>query len=339
MTAVTPINKAATKPAPKMGVRRGKISVPRRLAVYGPPGVGKTTLVGDVPGVVVFDLEGGTESIDLPRFYFRDEKMGYIPRDLEEFRAGLRWLLTEPHDYKAIGLDTMDKLEELILRFICKRDQVDNVEGYGFGKGWVAFVDEFRTVLQQLDLLRERRGMHVIGLVHAKIVKHSDPAGGDWDRWTMKLHDKVVGLFIEWCHEIGFVHFVDKTTKASKWAKAKGLSKGERIIEFDRSATWDAKTRLALPPTVKVGIESPWAPIQDAIDRVDVGADELVRLIGEELARIGDDELRPKVEESITKAAGNVSTLSKYLHGLRRRDAVEPSAAAPTSTDVLGGGA
>ncbi|MFZ4594887.1 MAG: AAA family ATPase, partial [Verrucomicrobiaceae bacterium] len=41
-------------------LRRGRVTRPQKSAIYGPEGVGKTTLASQAPNPVFLDTEGGT---------------------------------------------------------------------------------------------------------------------------------------------------------------------------------------------------------------------------------------------------------------------------------------
>ena len=51
-----------------MAIRRGRIPRPQKVVIYGPEGVGKSTLAGRLPEPVFLDTEGGTHHLDVARF-------------------------------------------------------------------------------------------------------------------------------------------------------------------------------------------------------------------------------------------------------------------------------
>ena len=50
-----------------LAIRRGKITRPQKVVIYGPEGVGKSTLAGQTPEPVFLDTEGGTHHLDVAR--------------------------------------------------------------------------------------------------------------------------------------------------------------------------------------------------------------------------------------------------------------------------------
>src|SRR5205085_522185 len=75
---------ATGKPLPKGSrfghPKAGRIRNSRRMGVIGPKGVGKTGVIVNAPGLYLFDIEDGANSYDVPRYMFRDDKLGHVPR-------------------------------------------------------------------------------------------------------------------------------------------------------------------------------------------------------------------------------------------------------------------
>ena len=53
---------------PPLAIRRGNITRPQKAAIYGPAGVGKSTLASRSPETVFIDTERGTYHPDVARF-------------------------------------------------------------------------------------------------------------------------------------------------------------------------------------------------------------------------------------------------------------------------------
>ena len=50
-----------------MQITRGKILTGLRFCLYGSEGIGKSTFVSQIPGVVFIDTEGSTNNMDVQR--------------------------------------------------------------------------------------------------------------------------------------------------------------------------------------------------------------------------------------------------------------------------------
>ena len=53
---------------PPLAIRRGNITRPQKAVIYGPEGVGKSTLASRFPEPVFIDTERGTYDPDVARF-------------------------------------------------------------------------------------------------------------------------------------------------------------------------------------------------------------------------------------------------------------------------------
>ena len=51
-----------------MQITRGKIQSGTKLCLYGSEGIGKSTFVSQIPGVVFIDTEGSTNNMDVQRY-------------------------------------------------------------------------------------------------------------------------------------------------------------------------------------------------------------------------------------------------------------------------------
>lgn len=232
-------------------VKRGVIARPQKVVIYGPEGVGKTTLASQCPSPVFIDTEGGTCHLDVPRIE---------AKSWEDIANVIEALKTEKHDYKTVILDTVDWTELRLIEWMLanvlteKKQRAASIEDYGFGKGYNILKEHFGKFLMRLtDLVSA--GMNVVMLGHSQLRKIDLPESGEaYDHYELKLSKGTAQLTKEWSDALLFLTFVTRVVDG------KGKGGKERIILCNRSATHDAKNRHGLQDKVEMKIES-LAPI------------------------------------------------------------------------------
>ncbi len=256
----TPATPKAAPLAPFLKVTNTRKTVPLALVVYGVEGLGKSTLGACAPDPVFLPFEDGLSEIDTQALE--------IPRTFEETEASIASLMTTRHDFRTLVVDTLDGLEPLLHAAVCdagdeKGKKHKSIEAFGYGKGYTRALDWWRRFLRQLDGLREKRGMNVILLSHAKIKNFKNPEGDDYDRYTMKLHDAAAGLVRDWSQATLFAKLQTFTREVDEGkAKSKGVSDGKRVLCTQREAAWDAKNRFGLPPQLPLDWDELYAAIR-----------------------------------------------------------------------------
>jgi hypothetical protein len=159
-------------------VLSGRQDAAQRVVLYGPGGIGKSTLASLAPGNVFVDLEGGTREMDVPRI-----------EGIESF-ADLRAALQSDvfDEAQTITLDTATRAQELAEGYMLetipneKGKHVSSIEGYGFSRGFTHLYDTFLLLLADLDR-QVRAGRHVILIAHDCIADVPNPAGEDFIRY------------------------------------------------------------------------------------------------------------------------------------------------------------
>lgn len=316
-----------------------RLGLPPRVLIYGPPGVGKTTLVSSANALFA-DIEGGSGQLEVARYPFNPGELDeFKPRSYDQLCDAVENLIAHRcYGYSAFALDTGDSLESLIHKHMCTKYKVDSVEkvGGGYGKGYRAAIEELRYFQSRLDALRAT-GIMILIVCHAQAITFKNPEGEDFDRWTLKVHASkdvsFASALIEWCEIVGFLHFEGGSKKldgdTSREERARGWSTNRRLLELAREAAWDAKWRLITPMPTQIEIQgvNPWAPLADAITRERTlgNGPSIADLIRTELNRIGSDSfmtaagtpvIRQQLIESIDKGAYDADTLNRIHAGL-----------------------
>ena len=215
---------------------------PQRVVIYGPEGIGKTTLASKFDDPVFIDTENGSGHLDVKRID--------LPKNWVTLLETVKEVSMTGGLCKTLVLDTADWAESLCIESVCKKYNQPSIEAFGYGKGYVYVMEEWQRLLKALDAVIDS-GVTVVITAHAKMRKFEQPdALGAYDRWEMKLSRQVAPLLKEWCDCLLFLNYKTTViTDASGKAKAQG---GKRWIYATHNPCWDAKNRLGLPDDMEL---------------------------------------------------------------------------------------
>jgi hypothetical protein len=245
-----------------LNIIEGKEKRPLKIVIYGPEGIGKSTFASQFPDPLFIDTEGGTSNLDIRRIKCN--------KSWNELIAIVKEILANPSICKTVVLDTADWSEFLCINAVCEKYRKNNIEDFGFGKGYVYLLDEYSKLLILLDQLIEV-GINVVITAHAKPRKFELPEEqGAFDRYEMKLTRQVAPLIKEWCDALFFVNYkIYVVTTENNSKKAQG---GKRVLYTTHNPTYDAKNRFNLPEELELNYTS----IQHLFETQEVAKTKLI---------------------------------------------------------------
>ena len=216
-----------------MAFNLASISKTRRLrapkiVIAGPGKIGKTTFAASAPGAVGILTEDGADAVDAQAFP--------LASSLQDVYGAIGTLLKEEHDFQSVFVDSLDWLEPLVIQYVCEQNKWPSIEAPGYGKGWLAAAEEWRTLLQGLEELRQRRNMAVILIAHDKIKRFESPLHDGYDQYTLKLNERAAALVMEWADVIGWANYRIVTTQSDAGygqKETKARTTGDRILHVE----------------------------------------------------------------------------------------------------------
>lgn len=236
-------------------ISKGKQAAPVRAVIYGCEGIGKSTLAAQLPDPLFFDLESGTNELDVKRIE--------TATSWRMFMDELDWLYANPEVCKTVVIDTADRAQELAEASLLQQYGTDSIEkvGGGYGKGYTALLEMWRKdLIDRLDKLTAR-GLNVVMLAHAVMRKMENPDDPPYDRWELNLQKKLAPVVRAWADLLLFCNWEVFVVEENGKARAKGAAK--RVMYSQHRPTFDAKNRYGLPE--RMAME--YSPLADVFER------------------------------------------------------------------------
>ncbi|MBN6886217.1 energy-coupling factor transporter ATP-binding protein EcfA2 [Cytobacillus horneckiae] len=231
-----------------MEVISGKIDKAKKVVLYGPEGIGKSSLASQFPSPIFIDTEGSTTELIVDRLK--------KPSSWTELNQQVDWVKNQAGKYKTLVIDTVDWAERLTIEFVTSRSNKQSITNFGYGEGFIQLEEEFGKFLNRLSDLVEI-GINVVLTAHAKITKFEQPDEmGAYDRYELKLGNKTTAktaaLTKEWADMVLFINYKTFSVATDdKGKKHKGQG-GIRTIFTTHHPAWDAKNRHGLPDEISL---------------------------------------------------------------------------------------
>lgn len=235
-----------------MQITRGKIPSAKKVVIYGPEGIGKSTFASRFPDPVFIDTEGSTKDMDVARLP-EASSWQMITEEIEYIR-------TNPNTCRTIVVDTIDWAERMCVEHICQKHRKNGIEDFGYGNGYVYVAEEFGRFLNKLEEV-VKAGVNVVLTAHSQVRKFEQPDEmGAYDRYELKLGKKTSSqtspLVKEWADMLLFANYKTYSVATDDKGKKFKAQGGERVLYTSHHSCWDAKNRYGLPDQVPFSYDS-----------------------------------------------------------------------------------
>ena len=226
---------------------------PQRVVVYGPPGVGKTTLAAQWACPALIDAERGADN--LPSLM----TLG-TPTSQSDVLAMIAWVVTYGGQagVKTLVIDSIDAIEQIIWAGICQAGGKPSIDAFEFGRGYALARDKMQAILEALDAAIGV-GIEVVIIAHATVETVKDPTGNDFQRYTIALQRRAAEALIRWADSVLFLELDKHVRPGRAGAAGKAMGDGDRVIHTAQRPSALAKSRRPLPDEIEIGMDPTFA--------------------------------------------------------------------------------
>lgn len=224
-------------------VERGARMTALKVVIYGPEGIGKSSLASQFPNPIFIDTEDSTLHMDVNRLK--------RPSSFTELLKMIDWV-KQNRAYSTLIIDTADWAQQLAEKHVLTENSWSSIESPGYGEGYVKVREEYGKMLDKLTDVVDA-GINVVLTAHAEVKKFEDPTEiGAYDRYELKLakrsNAQIAGVTKEWADMVLFLNYKTISVKTGEGFNAtyKGQG-GVRTIFTSHHPAYDAKNRFGLP--------------------------------------------------------------------------------------------
>lgn len=280
--------------ARKLVVSTGQTQRAERFIFFGDGGVGKTSLLADMPEPLVLCPEDGANRISKlkDRRYVVDEKTGRtVFKNIDEFKESLETVYECGGGYRTLGIDGIDALDLLIQDQLLRANpRWKTIAGAGYGHGEAAVLGEWRPIINRLDDIRIKHNCHIVLVGHSRIRKFANPLGAEFDRYVIDVTSAksgdVAGYLFNWADHVLFAQYELMVREEGKRTVGTGIQ-GARMLRLHRTDSYDAKTRAMGAPA---SIPLSWTEVDRVLTAGDVDEKEIRAQIAELLPKLPEDK-------------------------------------------------
>ena len=171
---------------------------PSTLLMYGPPKIGKTTMLSSLDKCLIIDTESGSNMIE-GHILNANNRVELIDI-LKQAREG--------HEFKYIAIDTIDKVVQWAEEAVCQENSVQALADLPFGKGWGLARDKVMNTIHAFKDVCD----HLIIVGHRKTAKAVVEGQATVEPESLDITGRLKNMIMSDSDAIGYV-FRDEDEK------------------------------------------------------------------------------------------------------------------------------
>ena len=290
----------------KIQITKGKVKRAVRTVLYGVAGVGKSTFASNIPDALFIDTESGTDSMDVARLP--------KPESWSDLQEELEFVLKEK-PCSTLVVDTIDRIENLLIQDTVQLNGKNSIEDYGYGKGYVMIQERWqKEFLFKLDKIIAS-GINVVLVAHSISRKVETPEESAYDHWELNLSRKVAPVTRDWTDMMLFCNYdlnIVDTSNGNGIEKRKAVGNIKRKIFCNQKPQFDAKNRFGLADSYDLSFEPFRRIFEGKVERQD---EKVLLDLNAEVNGIVEDvnDFKDSLQESLVKELGKKGITQEEL--------------------------
>ena len=259
-------------------MKKAQVFSPPLMAIYGPPGIGKTAF--GIGADSATDFKVGRDNHLLVNVDYRgaDRLVCNRATDLlgrpicensatKDLNVIFKNLEEQEHDISWIIFDDLSTIEECFVREVCEENNVDEIKKIEYGRGYELAKAKWHHLFQRIKDLQMVKPIGVLLIGHTKIENQKDPMTDSYSRHDLQLDKRSKEIIKKAVDLIGFAH--KKTfTKDAEGAFGKKevviLGKSKRVMTFAPDLEgFESKDRFNLPEEIALD----WSIFEDELNK------------------------------------------------------------------------
>lgn len=234
---------------------------PLAATIVGTAGSGKTSLGASFPKPVFIRTQGET----IPRDIDEAPDMLPVVSNSDTLREYMIALLRDEHDYKTVVFDSCTGLDQMFTQEILEGDPkargINQALG-GYGAGPNAVQARHMSLRKTAEMLRSKRGMNVVFLAHADIVRIDPPDTDGFSQYSLRLPGKSMAPYVDNVDLVGFIK-QEVIVKGEEGPK-RAVTTGDRVLVTYLNPAFVTKNRFGITEDIPlVKGENPLAFLLD----------------------------------------------------------------------------
>jgi len=244
---------------------------PPMLTIVGSAGTGKTTLGALFPNAIILPTEDGTTVFENWDDSIQPAVLPRLPKSRDGVSAKttlmaiIDELMTTPHDYKTLVVDSITTLAGIFEHEIAQRDGVGTVADAagGFHKGFSELASWHADFVYKCEQLRAVKGMAVVFLAHTGIkkIRNRPDAAADYSVFSLEMDNQALSIYVSQSDAVLYLkkeEFVsgqetDRKGRQTKFGRVQQTGNRTLVTTGDGQVGYvNAKNRYDMPAELPV---------------------------------------------------------------------------------------